>query len=422
MIEKIGTIIMYNRKDVIIMENTPLANRLHIAIFGRRNAGKSSLINALTNQNLALVSSVAGTTADPVYKSMELLPLGPVVMIDTAGIDDVGELGELRIQKTIQVLNKTDLAILVIDPETGITEYEQDLIAKIKERKIPLISVVNKIDQYPEINIQALTTDLNQDILPVSAVTNIGIDDLKLALIKIAPKDTEPPIIGDLIQPGDTVILVCPIDSAAPKGRLILPQVQTLRDLLDHDAMGLVTKETELELTLKALGNSPAMVVTDSQAFGYVSPRVPTNIPVTGFSILFARQKGDLPIYVKGAKAISSLLPGDKVLIAEACTHHRQPEDIGTVKIPNWLEQRVGDKLEFHHVAGREFPENLKEYKLIVQCGGCMTNRKDILYRLHSADRQGVPIVNYGILIAYIHNILDRALEVFPDVLTIWNK
>lgn len=404
------------------MEKTPLANRLHIAIFGRRNAGKSSLINALTNQDLALVSSVAGTTTDPVYKAMELLPLGPIVMIDTAGIDDVGELGALRIKKTIQVLNKTDLAIVVLDPEAGIGNYELDLINKIKDRNIPFITAVNKIDEYPKLDTTEWEKQLSCKIHAVSAVTREGINELKMVLVKAAPQEKEIPIIGDLVNPGDVVILVTPIDSAAPKGRLILPQVQTLRDLLDHGALGLVTREFELTEALESLEQKPRMVVTDSQAFEYVSQRVPKEIPLTGFSVLFARHKGDLEIYTRGAKALRELKPGDKVLVAEACTHHRQPEDIGTVKLPNWLQKHVGGELNFAHVAGRDFPTNISEYKLIIQCGGCMASRREILYRLHSADNKAIPIVNYGILIAYLHGILDRALQPFPDALAIWNE
>lgn len=401
------------------MEKTPLANRIHIAIFGRRNVGKSSLINALTNQDLALVSSVAGTTTDPVYKAMELLPLGPVVMIDTAGIDDVGELGRLRVEKTIQVLHKTDLAILVLDP-SSITEYELELSKKIQERSIPLITVVNKMDKYVETDLASLAKKLKMPVHPVSATSGQGIEDLKLALIKAAPQDLEISLFDGLVAMGDTVVLVCPIDSAAPKGRLILPQVQALRDLLDHHALGFVTQETELNTALKTLKTKPKMIVTDSQAFGYVSTQIPRNIPLTSFSILFARQKGDLEIYTRGAKKISQLKPGDKVLVAEACTHHRQPEDIGTVKIPQWLEDHIGGKLEFDHVAGREFPANLTDYRLIIHCGGCMANRREILYRLHTANQAGVPIVNYGIFIAYIHQILARALEVLPKALHIW--
>lgn len=404
------------------MEKTPLANRIHIAIFGCRNAGKSSLINALTHQDLAVVSSVAGTTTDPIYKAMELLPLGPVVMVDTAGIDDVGELGELRVKKTVEVLNKTDLAILVLEPTSGITKYELDIIKKIQERNISLVTVVNKIDEFVNIDVSSLAKELKMTVHPVSAITGQGIKELKLALIKAAPQDLEISLFQGLVTEKDTVILVCPIDSAAPKGRLILPQVQALRDLLDHHALGYVTQETELENALKALKTQPRLVVTDSQAFGYVSAKIPRNVPLTGFSILFARQKGDLRIYTKGAKSISKLNPGDKVLIAEACTHHRQPDDIGTVKIPKWLEKHVGGKLEFDHVAGREFPSNLTDYQLIIHCGGCMANRREILYRLQTADQKGVPIVNYGIFIAYIHDILDRALQILPEALAIWKS
>ncbi len=405
------------------MQKTPQANRLHIAILGRRNAGKSSLINALTNQDLTVVSEVAGTTTDPVYKSMELLPLGPVTMIDTAGIDDRGELGKLRVKKTKEVLGRTDLAIIVIDPQQGIEKAERELLEELRERDIPVVGAVNKIDQTEEDKIELLSEELGIQLQPVSATKRINIEDLKKEIVFNAPSEFEEPhIIGDLIKPQQTVVLVVPVDMAAPKGRLILPQVQTLRDVLDNDAQALIVKERELKGALEELKSDPEIVVTDSQAFMDVDADVPARIPLTGFSVLFARYKGDLEIYTRGIKGIDNLNPGDKILIAEACTHHRTPDDIGKVKIPRWLRQLVGGKLNFEHVSGREFPDQLDSYDLIVHCGGCMANRKEILYRLKKADSLNIPIVNYGMLIAHVHGILDRALEPFPLAQMIWEE
>lgn len=405
------------------MQNTPQANRLHIAILGRRNAGKSSLINALTNQDLAVVSKVAGTTTDPVYKRMEILPIGPVVVIDTAGIDDTGELGDLRVKKTKEVLGRTDLAVLVIDPELGIDNYEQELLKEVKDREIPIVGVINKEDKFEEIDVANFSDQLGIELLTVSAKEGTNIEKLKKEIIMKAPeKFEEAHIIGDLIKPQDVVVLVVPIDLAAPKGRLILPQVQTLRDVLDNDGQAVVVKERELKGALDNLNTEPKIVVTDSQAFMKVAADVPENIMLTGFSILFARYKGDLEILTKGVKELDNLKVGDKILIAESCTHHRTADDIGTVKIPRWLRQMVGGELEFTHVAGREFPDDLDNYDLIVHCGGCMTNRKEIIYRLKKADSLGIPIVNYGILIAYVHGILDRALEPFPLAKMVWEE
>ncbi len=402
------------------MQKTPRANRLHIAILGRRNVGKSTLVNALTNQDLAVVSDVAGTTTDPVYKSMELLPVGPVTIIDTAGIDDIGELGELRIKKTKEVLTRTDLAILVIDPKVGIGEYEENLLVELSDRDIPVVAAINKSDKH-DINLKEINKELGSKVLAISAKEKEGIDLLKKDIILKAPDTFEKvELIGDLIEAEDTVILVVPIDAAAPKGRLILPQVQTLRDILDHNGQGLVVKDSELEAALNSLKEEPKLVVTDSQAFKDVASIVPEGVSLTGFSVLFARYKGDLEIFTKGIKAISGLKTNDNILVCETCTHHRTTDDIGTVKIPNWLENEVGGNLNFDHVAGREFPENLADYDLIVQCGGCMTNRKEILYRLKTADSLSIPIVNYGMLIAYVNGILDRALEVFPAAREIW--
>jgi [FeFe] hydrogenase H-cluster maturation GTPase HydF len=402
------------------LNQTPRGSRLHIAIFGRRNAGKSSIINALTNQNIAIVSDVPGTTTDPVYKSMEILPIGPVVIIDTAGIDDVGELGTLRIEKAYTVLAKTDLLLLVIDPSKGVESHEVEVIKKAKQNKVSVIGVLNKIDLFPQANPDELSATLNIPVIPVSAVTHKGIDELKLAMIKLTPKDwMSSTIIGDLISPGDTIVLVVPIDLAAPKGRLILPQVQTIRDILDHDAMALVVKERELKSAIGNLKNNPRLVVTDSQAFLKVAADTPPDVPMTSFSILFARHKGNLISLVEGAKAVEDLVPGDKVLIAEACTHHRVEDDIGTVKIPRWLRQVVGGPLDFKWVSGHELPADIKDYKLIIHCGACMINRKEMLHRLMMAQQAGVPMVNYGVLIAYVLGILKRALAPFPQALEI---
>ena len=406
--------------DDTTLNQTPRGSRLHIAIFGRRNAGKSSLINGLTNQNIAIVSDVPGTTTDPVYKSMEILPIGPVVIIDTAGIDDVGELGRLRIEKAYGVLAKTDLLLLVIDPSKGTDSFEEDVIERAKQNNVPVIGVLNKVDLYPQASHDEIAKRLNLPVIPVSAVTGQGIDELKLAMIKLAPKDwMSSTIIGDLISPGDTIVLVVPIDLAAPKGRLILPQVQTIRDILDHDAMALVVKERELKAALGNLKNNPRLVVTDSQAFLKVAADTPPAVPMTSFSILFARHKGNLISLVEGARAVEDLMPGDKVLIAEACTHHRVEDDIGSVKIPRWLRQVVGGPLDFKWVSGIELPSDIKDYKLIIHCGACMINRKEMLHRLMMAQQAGVPMVNYGVLIAYVLGILKRALEPFPQALEV---
>ncbi|MDD3653028.1 MAG: [FeFe] hydrogenase H-cluster maturation GTPase HydF [Desulfotomaculaceae bacterium] len=398
------------------LNETPRGSRLHIAILGRRNAGKSSLINALTNQTIAIVSEAPGTTTDPVYKSMEILPIGPVVLIDTAGIDDMGELGELRVKKAIEILHNVDLMVLVIDPSLGPGDYELDLIQKAGSQGVPVVGVLNKIDQQLEVTPDDLEGRLGIRVVPVSAVTRQGIEDLKQAMIEAAPKGwVAPSIVGDLIGPGDTVILVVSIDLAAPKGRLILPQVQTIRDILDSDACALVVKEEELKQVLEGFWRKPELVVTDSQVFARVDADTPANIPLTSFSILFARYKGNLEALVSGVQAVDALKPGDRVLIAEACTHHRVEDDIGTVKIPRWLNQRVGGELNFDWSSGIEMPENLSRYQLVVHCGACMINRKQMLHRIAQATAAGVPIVNYGVLIAYLHGILKRALEPFPS-------
>ncbi|OPX90647.1 [FeFe] hydrogenase H-cluster maturation GTPase HydF [Pelotomaculum sp. PtaB.Bin117] len=397
------------------LNETPRGERLHIAIFGRRNAGKSSLINALTNQTIAIVSDVPGTTTDPVYKSMEILPVGPVVLIDTAGIDDLGELGELRVKKTIDVLDKADLMLLVVDPEQDAGGYESSLVGKAREQGVPVIGVLNKVDLNPELTPEELSEKLGIRMVTVSSVTRQGIEDLKKEIIKSAPKEwASPTIIGDLINPGDTVVLVVPIDLAAPKGRLILPQVQTIRDILDNDACAVVVKERELKQALQDLNRKPKLVVTDSQAFLKVDADTPGDIMLTSFSILFARHKGNLEALVAGVRAVERLKPGDRVLIAEACTHHRVADDIGTVKIPRWLRQRVGGELHFDWASGIEMPEDLNQYQLIVHCGACMINRRQMLHRMAEAAGAGVPMVNYGVLIAYLHGILKRALTPFP--------
>jgi [FeFe] hydrogenase H-cluster maturation GTPase HydF len=400
-----------------MMNTTPISSRLHIALFGRRNAGKSSLINALTNQEIALVSDVAGTTTDPVQKAMEILPIGPVVLIDTAGLDDTGVLGELRIKKTHEVLNRTDLALLIIDGTIGVTEFEENILKQIREKKIPVVGVINKSDilNINENIRKEWEKKLKLELIETSAFNKTGIEELKLAIIKKAPgDDMELSIVGDLINPGDFVILVIPIDKAAPKGRLILPQQQVIRDILENDAMAVVTKEYELKETLESLGKKPALVITDSQAFLKVSADTPKDIPLTSFSILFARYKGDLEELTRGVKAVEKLKPGDKVLIAEGCTHHRQSDDIGKVKIPRWIRQIAGGDIEFSWSSGMTFPENLNEYKLIVHCGACMLNRREMMYRISYVRDKKIPIVNYGVMIAYVQGIIPRAIEMFP--------
>jgi len=407
------------------VESTPRGMRLHIAIFGRRNVGKSSLINALTNQDIALVSPMAGTTTDPVYKAMEILPIGPVEIIDTAGIDDEGLLGELRIKKTMEVLNKTDLAIIVIDPGLGLGAFEDELIAGIKSRNIPIVFVVNKVDteQFDPGMIRVWEEILGSRVIPVSSLEKTGLEELKQQIIKVAPRSFEEPnIISDLLQPGDLAILVIPIDLAAPKGRLILPQVQTLRDLLDHDMMGLVVKERELRWALQCLSVKPRIVVTDSQAFLKVAGDTPEDIAMTSFSILMARYKGDLVELVRGAAKVRELKPGDRVLIAEACTHHRQADDIGKTQIPRWLRQYVGGDLHFEWSSGTKYPENLSEFDLVIHCGACMINRREMLHRIEEAKHAGVPIVNYGVFLAFVHGVLDRALKPFPLASLAWEE
>ncbi len=398
------------------LNHTPSGDRLHIGFFGRRNAGKSSLVNAVTGQALAVVSDVKGTTTDPVYKAMELLPLGPVVIIDTPGIDDSGELGLLRVKKAKQVCNKTDVAVLVIDGTEGITEIEQDLIETFRKKQIPYLQVCNKADLLSE-QVPAPEEIRSGSTLYVSALKQTGIYELKEAIGKLGKTAEEPfPIIRDLIAPKDLIILVTPIDSAAPKGRMILPQQQTIRDILDADAMCIVVKETELKNALAALKQKPVMVVTDSQAFAQVSADTPEDILLTSFSILMARHKGLLADAVRGVAALEQLEDSDTVLICEGCTHHRQCDDIGTVKLPRWITNYTNKNVQFAFTSGGEFPEDLSPYKLVVHCGGCMLNEREVRYRTACAVDQGVPITNYGTVIAYIHGILKRSLEIFPDL------
>ncbi|MEW6621793.1 MAG: [FeFe] hydrogenase H-cluster maturation GTPase HydF [Bacillota bacterium] len=404
------------------MNATPVSSRLHIGIFGRRNAGKSCIINALTNQPIALVSPVPGTTTDPVFKTMELLPIGPIVLIDTAGIDDEGALGNMRIERSYNILNSTDLAILVIDGEVGVTEFEISLLGTIRRKNIPVIGVLNKMDltKFDEDLLEKWQEDLGLKLVKVSASEGTGIDVLKQEIIQKAPgEDMELSLVGDLVKPGDFAVLVAPIDTAAPKGRLILPQQQVIRDILDHDAVAVVTKEHELKQTLENLKSKPAVVITDSQAFSKAAADTPEDIYLTSFSIIMARHKGDLTALVNGAKAIDKLKSGDRVLIAEGCTHHRQSDDIGRVKIPRWLREKVGVELEFQWFSGKGFPSDLENYKLIIHCGACMLNRKEMLHRLSVATEYGVPMVNYGVLIAYIHGILPRVLQPFPPARTV---
>lgn len=402
------------------MNQTPMSERVHIGFFGKRNAGKSSVMNAVTGQDLAVVSEVKGTTTDPVYKSMELLPLGPVVMMDTPGIDDEGELGKLRVKKSYQVLNKTDAAVLVIDGLSGASEEDAAMLKKIRKKQIPYTVVLNKQDlaseEIKEQTIQMLGIGREQ-LLSVSAADGTGINELKERIAQIAkPEELERRIIGDMISPSDFIVLVVPIDSAAPKGRLILPQQQTIRDILEADAVSVVIKEDRVRETIESLGKKPRLVITDSQAFEKVAADTPEDILLTSFSILFARYKGNLEMAVKGVTTLDKLKNGDKILISEGCTHHRQCDDIGTVKIPRWIREYTGKEIQFETTSGTQFPDELGEYKLIVHCGGCMLNEREMKYRLSCAEDQGVPITNYGILIAYIKGILKRSVELFPEI------
>ena len=403
------------------MNQTPMSERVHIGFFGKRNAGKSSVMNAVTGQDLAVVSEVKGTTTDPVYKSMELLPLGPVVMMDTPGIDDEGELGSLRVKKSYQVLNKTDVAVLVIDGTAGASEEDMALLERIRKKDIPFVVVINKkelSDKEVEGSVrQSLSLDDSQ-LAFVSAATGEGIYGLKERIAAVAAaEEPEKYLVRDLLDPSDVAVLVVPIDSAAPKGRLILPQQQTIRDILEAGAISVVVKETELKDALEKLGTKPKMVITDSQAFAQVAADTPDDILLTSFSILMARYKGNLEQAVRGVTALDSLEDGDTVLISEGCTHHRQCDDIGTVKIPRWIREYTGGKeIRIETTSGTEFPDDLTRYKLIIHCGGCMLNEREMKYRLSCAADQGVPMTNYGIMIAYVKGILKRSVETFPEI------
>lgn len=411
------------------MNDTPRGERVHIAVFGRRNAGKSSLINSITGQELSIVSDVRGTTTDPVYKAMELLPLGPVMMIDTPGLDDEGELGRLRVEKTRMVLIKADVALVVLDGtsmiEKGVDKeetdlsVEQELLKQIIDRELPYKIILNKREACSNIEetVACIKKKLGvEEVICVSAKTKDGIHELKEALsVMVQSEDSERRIVGDLLEPNDFVVLVVPIDSAAPKGRLILPQQQTIRDVLEAGANAIVVRDTELAETLKSLGKKPKLVITDSQAFERVSKDTPEDILLTSFSILFSRYKGNLEQQVQGAKAVETLEDGDCILMAEGCTHHRQCDDIGTVKLPRWIRQYTGKNIVIETSSGTGFPKDLAKYKMVVHCGGCTLNKKEMQYRLGQAKEQGVPIVNYGVMIAYMKGILKRSLEPFGE-------
>lgn len=392
------------------MNDTPSGERTHIGFFGRRNAGKSSVVNAVTGQNLSIVSDTKGTTTDPVYKAMELLPLGPVVIIDTPGIDDVGALGEERVRRTKQVLNKTDIAVVIVDGTEGLAPADEEVLALIRSKGLPHLVVYNKADLVKD------AADTDDNTIHVSALTGDGIYELKEKLARLKPADAEAPIVSDLIHSGDMVVLVVPIDSAAPKGRLILPQQQTIREILDSNSAAIVVKEDELPHTLSCFTKKPSLVITDSQVFGRVSADTPDDIRLTSFSILMARHKGLLESAVRGVTAVDKLKDGDTVLIAEGCTHHRQCDDIGTVKIPRWLKEYTGKDISIETASGRDFPEDLSPYALVIHCGGCMLNGREVGYRMKTAADQAVPITNYGIAIAYMKGILRRSLSVFPDL------
>ena len=386
---------------------TPSANRVHIGFFGCRNAGKSSVVNAVTGQELSIVSDTLGTTTDPVRKAMELLPLGPVVIIDTPGYDDVGELGGLRVRRTRQELNRTDVAVLVVDAAAGMNDADRELLELIRAKGVPHCLVFNKQDLAPDTG----------DGLRVSARTGQGIHELKETIARLAMQSgPEPVLVGDLVRPGELAVLVMPIDESAPKGRIILPQQQVIRDLLDHHAMAVVCQDTELAETLRKLGTKPALVITDSQVFARAAADTPADIPLTSFSILLARYKGLLETAVRGAAAINDLEDGDLVLISEGCTHHRQCEDIGTVKLPRLLKKVTGKELQFRFTSGNEFPEDLTGYRLVIHCGGCMLPGREVLWRMKCAADQNVPITNYGIALAHLQGILKRSIAVFPGL------
>ena len=414
------------------LNDTPSGERVHIGFFGRRNAGKSSLVNAVTGQEMAVVSDVKGTTTDPVRKAMELLPIGPVMIIDTPGFDDAGALGEKRVQRTKQILNRTDVAVLVVDGTEGLAECDGELIGIFEEKEIPYLIVYNKADLVEPVSAggRPETETSNRAVVPktdgkesadrivyVSALRGEGIYELKEKIAEFGRSASESrPLVSDLVGPADLVVLVIPIDSSAPKGRLILPQQQVIRDILEAGGAAICVKDTELSEVLAKLPGKPALVITDSQAFDRVSADVPENVLLTSFSILMARYKGLLDTAVEGVAAIDRLKDGDTVLIAEGCTHHRQCEDIGTVKIPAWLHKHTGKDLKIETCSGQSFPEDLSPYALVIHCGGCMLNEREVRYRMKCAKDQGVPITNYGIAIAYMHGILKRSVEVFPHL------
>ncbi|MGI6113160.1 MAG: [FeFe] hydrogenase H-cluster maturation GTPase HydF [Mahellales bacterium] len=402
------------------MNNTPRGDRLHIALFGRRNTGKSSLINALTHQEIAVVSDIPGTTTDPVYKSMEVVPLGPVIFIDTPGIDDEGALGRLRIDKTREVLRKTDIAILVVTGEGRWGSREEWLAEQFKEQRVPFVIALNKSDELKDGKfLKAIPAIDGVPVVRTSAKTGEGIEDLIRRLIELKKEDDSSlHLVDGLVKTGDLVILVTPIDSGAPKGRLILPQQQVLRDILDKGAAGLVVKETQLQQALNRLTQPPDMVITDSQIFDKVEALLPSKVPLTSFSIIYARNKGNLGLFYWAVKEIQGLKDGDNILVAEGCTHHRQDDDIGTVKIPSLLRKRTGKRLNFHHISGGFFKEDLSPYSMIIHCGGCMLNKREMEYRQVFSEQRGVPMINYGIILAYVHGMLDRVLEPFKKELS----
>jgi [FeFe] hydrogenase H-cluster maturation GTPase HydF len=404
------------------LSQTPSAERPHIVLLGRRNVGKSSLINALAGQRVALVSEVPGTTTDPVSKAMEIAPIGPVVLVDTAGLDDEGYLGGLRVDRTKQVLATADLGLLVLEAGQSLGPHEEEALALLRQFEVPVIAVVNKIDLGDPSSLVAELERRGVPVYLVSSITGQGIVELRQSLHRHLVTEQGPPLVADLIEAKDLVVLVVPLDLGAPKGRLILPQVQVLRECLDQEAVAVVVKETELTLALQSLRRKPKLVVTDSQVVMKVAADVPSDIRLTTFSILYARYKGDLPTFVRGLKAVESLRPGDKILIAEACTHHPSPDDIGRVKIPNWLRARVGGDLRIEMAVGKDFPADLQSYRLVVHCGGCMVTRKTVRSRLRQVAEAGVPVVNYGVLISYLHGVLPRALEPFPEALAEWES
>ena len=397
------------------MQDTPKGNRIYVAFFGKRNAGKSSLINSIANQQVSIVSNVAGTTTDPVYKAMELFPIGPIMLIDTAGLDDVGDIGNLRIEKTKEIMDKTDLAVIVIDCENNDLEFEKYIKNELSKRKIPVILVLNKIDKTDNVNdsVKLIKDNLDIDPVKLSALENKNIDKLKEEIIKKAPSNNEITLLDGMVKKNDLVLLITPQDIEAPKGRLILPQVQVLRDILDKEATAIVLKDTELEEGLKNLSKKPDLVITDSQVFNKIKDIIPRNIKLTSFSILMARYKGDINLLIEGVNSIKNLKPGDNILISEACTHHSLKGDIAKEKIPQLLKKKIGGEINIDFSSGEDFPKKLEEYKLIIHCGGCMINRTQMLNRLNKAKENSIPITNFGVVLAYLNRILDRVSEVF---------